>query len=371
MHAVLAVTNDISADQRVRRTATTLQKMGMEVTVIGRKLPGIQFKEPYPFHTIHLSLCFRKGPLFYAGYNFRLLLRLLRIPVHLLVANDLDTLPAVYLASRLRRKPLLYDSHELFTGVPELVNRPYIRRIWELMEAFLLPRIRYACTVSPLIARHYKEKYGITMQVIRNLPVSRPVPVDHALFLRQGKERIILYQGALNLGRGLESAIRAMQYTKGIRLVLVGTGDMEAALKRLVQELGLDDSVTFTGRIHPDNLPGYTRQADVGISLEEDMGLNYRYAMPNKVFDYIMAGVPVLVSDLPMLRSLIENHGIGKVAASSDPGRLAELFQEMSVSNERANWKHNLAEAASELCWEKEEPRLMVLIRETLASHSV
>jgi glycosyltransferase involved in cell wall biosynthesis len=368
MHAVLAVTNDITADQRVRRTAAALQKLGLHVTVIGRKLQHYQSGED-PFQTMRMSLWFRKGPLFYAEFNLRLFSRLLRIPCNLMVANDLDTLPGVYLVSRLRHLALLYDSHELFTGVPELVHRPVVRKIWETIEAFLLPRVRYACTVSPLIAEYYNHKYGIDMEVIRNLPVSENAPAESPS-LRVGNEKIILYQGALNLGRGLESAIRAMQFTRGIRLVLVGTGDVEASLKQLVQSLDLSALVTFTGRISPDALPGYTRQADLGISLEEDLGLNYRYAMPNKVFDYIMSGVPVLVSDLPMLRSLVETYGIGKVVASSDPSALAVMFHEMMESHERAGWKRNLAAAATELCWENEEPRLIALIRKSMGTYS-
>jgi len=367
MHIVIAVTNDISTDQRVIRTASTLYGMGARVTVIGRHagrtLPGTDPR----FEARRMHLVFRRGPLFYAEYNVRLFFRLLFMKAELLVSNDLDTLPAAYLAAIVRKTVLVYDSHEYFTEVPELVGRKGVRKIWERIESFIVPHIRYAYTVSGSIAGAYYQKYGIDMKVIRNLPFRIDPATVPPVRLKAGNEKIILYQGSLNMGRGLELAIRAIRHARDAHLVIIGQGDMEKKLKEQVQSLELQDRVTFIDRVPPDRLTAFTIQADLGISLEEDLGLNYRFALPNKVFDYIQARVPVLVSDLPEVRALVERYQVGMVCRTSDPGDLGALFTEILFDEEkRSVWKSNLEAAAQELCWEKEEARLIEIYMDAL-----
>jgi glycosyltransferase involved in cell wall biosynthesis len=367
MHIILAVTNDISTDQRVIRTAHTLQHMNARVTVIGRRY-GQSLEDTDPgFKAIRMTLLFNRGPLFYAEYNLRLFMKLMFLQADLLVSNDLDTLSAVYWTSKFRNIPLVYDSHEFFTEVPELVGRNAVKSIWEWLESRMLPHIRHSSTVSMPIAAAYHAKYGISMQVIRNLPIKREHPQESSPRLRKSSEKIILYQGSLNAGRGLEQAIHAMQFTQGMQLIIIGKGDLEDNLKDLVLSLGLQNRITFTGRISPDLLYNYTVQADLGISLEEDLGLNYRFSLPNKVFDYIQAGVPVLVSDLPEIRTLVEDYKVGMISKAGSAEELALLFSRILGDTERLlEWKANLRTAAAELCWEKEEPKLIALIKSAL-----
>ena len=360
MQIVLAVTNDISTDQRLIRTAITLSRMPARVTIIGRlrgdltlSLPGIRTKR--------MRLLFNRGPLFYAEYNIRLFFILLCVKADIYTANDLDTLPAIYLAARLKNKAVVYDSHEYFTEVPELMGRNLVKGIWERLEASMLPRIRFSSTVSASIASAYQQKYGITMEVIRNLPVSKALPVkdtkgDHNL------PHTILYQGSLNKGRGLELAISAMKFMTGTTLKIIGSGDIENDLKQLAINLGLREVVHFTGRMITEDLQYHTAGADLGISLEEDMGLSYRYALPNKVFDYIQAQIPVLVSDLPEMSKLVEKYGVGKVCKTREPEALAGIFTEMLTNREkRLYWKMNLVTASGQLCWEKEAYKVVAL----------
>jgi len=276
------------------------------------------------------------------------------------LACDLDTLPAAYLAARIRHQPLIYDSHEYFTEVPELAGRPAVKKIWEGMERRILPHIRFAYTVSQSIADAYREKYGIAMEVIFNYPSRNKALIQPGFTLRRGQEKIILYQGSVNKGRGLELAIGAMKFLPGARLVIIGEGDILDDLKKMTADAGLSGSVTFTGRIAMEELFHYTRQADVGISLEEDLGLNYRFTMPNKLFDYVQAGVPVLVSDLPEMAEVVKKFDIGRVIRTSDHSDLASCISSMLDNTaERARWKKNLQAAAEELCWEKEEGKLL------------
>jgi glycosyltransferase involved in cell wall biosynthesis len=368
MHIILAVTNDIITDQRVIRTAHTLHNMQARITIIGRRFRGKQFVADPRFEIIQMNLIFNKGPMFYAEYNIRLFCRLLVMKADVLVSNDLDTLPAVYAASKIKNTAVVYDSHEYFTEVPELKNRRVVRRIWEDIESRILPRIRFSSTVSFSIAEAYRKKYNIHMEVIRNLPFRRTTEAAPAFNLRKQSEKIILYQGVLNMGRGLEMAIKAMQFTEDIQLVIIGQGDVETALKELTRSLGLTQKITFTGRISPEKLFDYTVQADLGISLEEDLGLNYRFALPNKVFDYIQAGVPVLVSDLPEVKSLVLQYDVGVINNTKTPVELAALFKQILDDEAKMQtWKLNLKKAAAELCWENEEPRLLNLYKEAIS----
>lgn len=355
----LSVINDLVTDNRVHKVAVSLQKMGFQPVLIGRLLPESHALER-DYLTHRMKLMFRKGSKFYLEYNLRLLIYLLRSDIGVFVANDLDTLPANYLASRIKRKPLIYDSHEYFTEVPELIGRGLVKNIWIWLEKHLVPRVNAAYTVCESIAEVYREKYKVDFRVVRNLPVRTtneqnidPITSSHPI---NSSSKIILYQGALNLGRGLELAIRAMQYLENTELWLAGDGDLTSQMKNLVSELKLDKMVKFLGRLPLQELLEITRKADLGISLEEDLGLNYRFALPNKLFDYIQAGVPVLVSDLPEMKRIVEQYQVGLVAQTRQPSELAEIMKAMlSDQAQRQIWKQNLPRAAADLCWENEE----------------
>jgi len=305
--------------------------------------------------------------LFYAEYNIRLFLFLLFTKQDAFLACDLDTLAASYLASLIRGIPLIYDSHEYFTEVPELVGRPAVKKIWEGIEKRILPHIRFAYTVSQSIADAYRAKYGIPMEVIFNYPTRKKSLIQPGFSLRREQEKIILYQGSVNAGRGLALAIRAMEFINGSRLVIIGEGDLLEDLIKFTGNAGLSGCVTFTGRISMDELYAFTQQADVGLSLEEDLGLNYRYALPNKLFDYIQAGIPVLVSDLPEMAALVRKYTIGKVIGTKDPSELASCISSMlNNAADRERWKENLLIASEELCWEKEEGKLLGIIQKAI-----
>jgi glycosyltransferase involved in cell wall biosynthesis len=367
MRIVQCVTNDINTDRRVMRTSLSLKKLPAEVLIIGRKLKNTRDLFHSGVQTHRMRLLFNKGPLFYAEYNIRLFFFLLTARADLIAANDLDTLPAVYLASRIRNIPLVYDCHEYFTEVPELVFRPLVKKIWGKIEALILPHVKHAYTVSYSISADYNIKYGIHMSVIRNLPDRLNVRCLPGIPLKEKGEKLIIYVGSLNVGRGLESAIMAMQYLRNVRLIIIGTGDVEKELRELSSSLSLESCVTFTGRLMPDELQPYITQADLGISLEEKLGLNYFYALPNKVFDYIQACIPVLVSDVPEMKALVSHYNVGMVAHTSEPLQLATIMGEMLYNTEkRSVWQANLEKASLELCWENEESLLTDIYRKAL-----
>ena len=358
---VLAVTNDIVTDNRLHKVANTLINNGYKVTIVGRKFADSQNLFNRPYNTRRFKLWFNKTFMFYANYNLRLFAYLLRVRADIIVANDLDTLLASWLAAKIRKKVLLFDSHELFTEVPELVDRPFIKSVWRLGEKLLLPGIQIGYTVSRPIQEYYKAKYNKDFALIRNVGMFR-FENNH---IPDTNERIIIYQGAVNKGRGLELMLETIKLLNGIKLWIVGSGDIIEDLKIKARELKVEEKVVFIGRVPLDKLWKYTSKADLGFSLEEDLGLNYRYALPNKIFDYIQARIPVIVSDLPEMRSLIEKHKVGLVLTERTAENLAEHINSILFNeDEREELTRNLELAARDLCWEREEEKIILLYRD-------
>nr|WP_319509756.1 glycosyltransferase [uncultured Draconibacterium sp.] len=360
---IVSVTNDLVADNRVHKVCTSLEEMGLDVLLVGRKLKNSQpLTRSYQTHRMRLLLS--KGACFYAEYNFRLFLLLLFRKADVLLANDLDALAANYLASKIKRSALVYDSHEYFTEVPELIGRPRVKHIWEWLEGKMLPNLKHCYTVCDSIAAVYNEKYGVPFQVVRNIPTSKNTV---QLNKKENQQKVILYQGAVNIGRGLEQAIKAMYFIEGAQLVIAGDGDIKGQLEELVRTEKLEDKVRFTGRLTIEELAKLTPTADLGLSIEEDLGLNYRFALPNKLFDYIRSGVPMLISDLPEMKAIVEKYNIGAISNSHDPKELANAINEaLNNSDKRESWKTNLVQASNELTWENEAEVLKGIFAEFL-----
>lgn len=349
----LLVINDLITDNRVHKIAQTLHDFGYEPRLIGRQLRKSKKLDRRRYTTRRMKLCFETGPLFYAEFNLRLFFILLFSKAKIIVSNDLDTLAAAFLASKLRTRRLVYDSHELFTEVPELINRRGKQRIWRKLESFLLPKLTDAYTVCESIATYYHSLYGTNFKVVRNLPyriATEELPVKH-----EKENKIILYQGSLNQGRGLELAIEAMLYINNAQLWIAGTGEREKQLHTLCRHWGLEQKIVFLGQIPLQDLSKITSQADLGLSLEEDLGLNYRFALPNKLFDYIQHQIPVLVSPLPEMKKLVEKYKVGEILTSKAPREVALQIENMlRNTNSRREWAQNLRKAAEKLCWEME-----------------
>ena len=353
---ILSVINDLVGDQRMHRIASSLQEAGYEVLLVGRRYADSLPLPDRPYQTHRMRLWFRKGKCFYLEYNLRLLFLLLFQRVDIITANDLDTLLASYLAAKWRNKRLIYDSHEYFTEVPELVRRPLTRALWLRLERWIFPKLTTVYTVNSSLARIYQSLYGVEVEVVRNVPFRRKEVV------KAPPGSVLLYQGSLNIGRGIELMIEAMTHLPEYQLWIVGRGDIEPELRAQARQLSLQDRVLFHGFVPLEELAQITSQAILGFSLEEDLGDNYRYASPNKVYDYIQAGVPVLVSDLPEMRRIVEQYGVGEIMETSNrtPLILAKRIRHLlSHPNQLTQYRQKCSLAAKVLNWEKEKSLLL------------
>jgi glycosyltransferase involved in cell wall biosynthesis len=361
---ILAVTNDLYTDQRTHRIAQSLCKLRASVTLVGRILPNSPALQARHYKTKRFKLLFSKGFLFYAVYNLRLFFYLIFRKADIIVANDLDTLAACFLAAKIKRKTIVYDSHEYFTEVPELVNRKFVRSIWLMIEKTFLPHVKYSYTVNESIALIYSRKYNISMEAIRNLPMKITPRSNLSKPIYYPGKKIILYQGSLNLGRGLEMAIDAMQYIESAVLVIIGEGDISNKLRQRVSNLNLGEKIKFLGRIAFDQLSSYTACVTLGLTIEENRGLNYFYSLPNKMFDYIQSGIPVVASNFPEISGIINAYNIGCTIDDRNPLHFAGVINNiLNDPSGYAIWKSNLIKAASELCWENEEFKLLSIYR--------
>ena len=354
---VVSVINDLVSDQRVHKVCTTLTNMGFEVLLVGRQLPNSPKLEERIYKTKRMRLLFTKGPLFYAEYNKRLMLFLLSHKFDLLVSNDLDTLLANYMVSKIKSKPLVYDSHEYFTEVPELHGRK-AKKVWEQIEARIFPKLKDIITVNKSIANLYEKKYGKELKVVRNIPFRRSSieMLTKADLGISEQQRIIILQGAgINVDRGAEEAVLAMKYLDNAILLIVGGGDVLDTLKQMVLDHKLEDKVRFIPRQSIDKLYAYTAIADVGLSLDKDTNLNYHFSLPNKIFDYIQCGTPVLASDLPEVKNIIQSYDVGLILEEHAPKSIAKSLELMLNSDFKNVHEKQLEKAAEELVWENEE----------------
>jgi glycosyltransferase involved in cell wall biosynthesis len=364
---ILSVTNDLTTEQRVDKVCRTLIKLGFEPVLLGRRKRDSQDLSKRAYRTRRFRLLFEKGPLFYACYNTRLFFFLLFSKTDLIVANDLDTLMASYLASKIKAVPLVYDTHEYYTETPELVSRPLVQAIWKGIEKRIFPRLKHVYTVNESIAGIYEKAYGVKVQVVRNVPETKAALPERNRLSKGLPEdkKIILLQGAgINIQRGAEEMVQAMQYIDNAIFMVVGGGDVLEDLKRLSSELELESKIIFIPKQPLDKVREYTVEADLGVTLDKDTNPNYRYSLPNKLFDYIQAGVPVLASPLVEVKKIIERYDIGTTIDNHDPEHIADKVNWIFSDPKKLGlWKQNLKFASEALCWEKEEETLIQIYR--------
>jgi glycosyltransferase involved in cell wall biosynthesis len=365
---IVSVINDLATDQRVLRTCSVLKEHGFEVVLFGRELKNSPSTNHLPYKIKRVKMFFTKGPFFYFFFDLRLYLFLMGNKADALFSNDLDTLWPNFRASKIRKIPLIFDSHEIFCEVPELQKTPMKKRIWERLEKRIVPQLKYCITVNRSIANYFKEKYGTSFSVVRNIP--EPVPAftlktKQELGIPTDKKILILQGAGINMDRGAEELVQAMQYVNSAHLFIIGSGDVFENLIDMVAQLKLSNKITIKYKMPKTELLQYTFNADIGISIDKDTNPNYHFSLPNKIFDYIQAGLPVLTSKLPEITSIVTRYNIGTVIDNHDPKHIAEKIEFMLNSSELPVWKENTKKATADNTWETEKKHLSDII-ETL-----
>lgn len=357
MRIIVSVFNNLYTDQRVEKVCRTLSENGYEIELIGNNWRGLPpVNRNYSVKRLNLRAKILRHA--YLEFQWKLYRHLLKSAGRncILLSNDLDTILPNYLVSKKLGIPLVFDSHEIFTEMPSLAGR-FPQKIWRTLEKQLLPKIRYMITASESYADWFGEKYKISRPVVvQNFPLYLKSQKNYG----QNDPKIIIYQGVINPSRGLDKMIAAMAEIPNAKLWIAGDGPMKTEYEQLTKKLGLQKNIEFLGQIFPEKLREITQQADVGLSIEENNGLSYYFSLPNKISDYIQARIPVVVSDFPEMKKIIKEFQVGETI--SDHSELAEKIKKV-LEKAPEFYSENLEKAAAQLCWEKEEPKLLNLFR--------
>jgi glycosyltransferase involved in cell wall biosynthesis len=337
----------------MHRICTTLAENGYAVTLVGRRLANSLQLTEKKFKQKRIRCLFNKAKWFYAEYNMRLFFYLLFKKMDAICAIDLDTILPCLRISRLKKIPRIYDAHELFTEMKEVMSRPSIQKIWTRIEKKTVPEFKYGYTVSESIAEEFFRRYNVKYQTIRNLPVLQPLKTD------EHKEKFILYQGAVNEARGLEYLIPAMQWINS-RLVICGDGNFMKQLKEIIAEYKLEDKVELKGMLPPDQLQQIAQKAYIAVAVPEKEGLNQYLALPNKFFDYIHSGLPQVTVNYPEYRKINSQFQVGILLDDISPERIATAVNNLLADNVLyVKLQKNCLKAREVFNWQQEEKKII------------
>ena len=376
-------------DHRVMRSATTLVEAGFAVSIIdieterGRpvkeEICGVQLK-----HIVtpnwYLSKGFKLWFLVQAMWMFiRSTIQLVRTQADVYHAHDISALPACYLAARLRGKSLIFDAHEL--PMSKELYSPRWRGLiapFSRLLAIMIPYCVGVITVSPPIAQEIRNRYSSPeVTLVRNTPVYRAVPRTDRLrrYLKiPSNVRLALYQGTLQADRELHRLVRSARFLEpDIVIVLMGQDDegVQAQLEALIDSEGLADRVKIVPPVPHAELLDWTASADIGLIIfPTHRSLGLRMCLPNKLFEYLMAGLPILATPLDAVSDLIRTYDVGQVVCSlapADVGAAINALMADAAACERM--RHNALSAAQrDLCWEKERHQLIALYRSIMGT---
>jgi glycosyltransferase involved in cell wall biosynthesis len=353
-HIICTVTNDLNFDQRMIRICNSLAANGYKVTLTGRKLPDSQPLTERSFRQVRLSCFFKKGALFYAAYNLRLFFWLLFQRADCVCAIDLDTILPCLWASKIKGWERVYDAHELFCEMKEVVSRPSRYRIWKKIEQYAVPQFRHGYTVCQPIADEFKKMYGVEYKVIRNIAVLKELEAQPTT-----SSPYFLYQGAVNEGRSFETLIPAMKYTN-IPLHIYGDGNFFNQTQKLIEKNNVFEKVKLMGKLKPEELREVTKIAYAGITLFENTGQSNYLSLANRFFDYIQAGIPQLCVNYPAYREINDKYEVALLIDDLSPETISNALN--LLANDLVLYhrlKSNCLKARKALCWQEEEKDLI------------
>jgi glycosyltransferase involved in cell wall biosynthesis len=350
---ICTVTNDLNYDQRMIRICTSLANAGYDVTLVGFKRKKSKPLTDRPFKQVRLPIIAEQGKLLYIHYWINLFFFLLTRKADIFCAIDLDTILPVYYASKLRSKKRVYDAHEIFTDLKEVISRPSVHRMWTWIGNHTVPHFRVGYTIGECYADEFRKRYGVNYGVVRNATILKPVQIPEKI------DRFILYQGWVNVGRCFEQLIPAMQHVDA-KLVVCGEGNFYQQAQALARQYGVADKIVFKGYVPPAQLGEYTLQAYIGITLFEDTSLSNRLSLANRFFDYMHYGVPQLCIKYPEYERINTQYEVASLVENPTPENIAGALNRLL--NDEAYYQRlqqNCLAARQKYCWQEEEKKLL------------
>jgi glycosyltransferase involved in cell wall biosynthesis len=353
----------------MQRICSSLAANGYDVLLVGRKKPKSIPLNAGPFCQKRLNSWFQKGPGLYIEHNCRLFFYLLFLRTDVICAIDLDTILPCYFVSVLRRKKRVYDAHELFTEMKEIVSRPLILRWWMSVERFAVPKFRNGYTVNQSLVEELHRRYGVNYQRIRNMPVlntEQGTGNSGERTKNNQQPATIIYQGAVNEGRSFETLVPAMQQVNA-KLVICGDGNFFEQTKALIKQYSVQEKVTLRGYVRPEELRNITPTARIAVMIFEAKGMNQYHSLSNRFFDYIMAGVPQVCVNYPEYRAINDRYNIALMINDTTAETIASAINRLLTDDIlHQELRQNCLTARQELNWTTEEKKLLAFYEKLL-----
>ncbi|SRR5579875_36245 len=386
INVCMHVLGSARSDVRVMREAHALLEAGYSVSIVDiesadsrsrreEELDGVSLKHIIVSRAFAVTR-FTRWPLLRAGRIFvHSLLRLLQTPADIYHAHDVNALPTSYIAACLRHKPLIFDSHELPLAEITITWR-WLPFLLERLLQHIIPRCAGIITVSSPIVREIQDRYQVSdVSLIRNVPPYRLIAKSNRL--RHGLEidertRIVLYQGGLQAGRGLDLLVRAAKFLESHIMIVIMGKDIrgtQSQLEALIREEGVAHRVKIIPPVPYAELLDWTASADIGLIVyPPDYSMNIRMCLPNKFFEYLMAGLPILASPLDAVGEIIQSFHVGRLVTTLTPDAIGTAINKMVAdASALATMRRNGLAAAQEVfCWEKECKELIQLYHRLL-----
>ncbi|HEX2983612.1 MAG TPA: glycosyltransferase [Ignavibacteriales bacterium] len=356
-------------DSRLLSLHKSLKESGYSVRIISFELDDPDFINKDDGEVKIYKLLKRSSPLyFYPAFYFLAFINLFRAKYDFVFAEEVYSLPIAGLIAKIKRAKLFYNSRELYGYIGALRNSKFKQRFWAYIERFFIKFADVVLTTGDMDSEFIRKEYNLKQDVaaIRNIPqyktVSSPVDLHKKLGIPESGI-IILYQGIIVEGRGIDYIIEAIKNLPRIYFVVVGDGPQRSRYEQAALDKNVGERVKFAGRVSHSELLNYTAGADIGASLIENISISYYYALPNKLFEYIMAGLPVISSDLPQMKKIVEEYDTGYVLQMKSPDELKVVLEKLINSPEELTaLKKNSLEAAKILNWENEYKKLSNLL---------
>ncbi len=349
-------------DSRITNLTNSLRYDGYRVSCIGFDwfIAPKDYEDDY-FKVFKLV----KGKirlLFYLKFSIKLLKELLQTHADLYIAEDFYTLPLVTIIGKIRKSKVYYNSRELYAFLGGLRNRPILQRLVKAIEQYFVKKVDLVLTTGEMDSAFLEKFYGINNTlVIRNIPLLQKPSCKIDFREEYGipaDKIILLYQGVLLEGRGIPLIMRTMRQVENSVLLILGDGEQKHNFQKLATELGVNDRIIFAGTIQQSELINYTAGADIGLSLIENISISYYHALPNKLFEYIMAGLPVLSSDLPQIKKIIDDYNVGETVDILNENNIVEALKKWENNPDIIErYKLNCNKAAADLNWQSEYER--------------
>ena len=364
---IITFLGNANQDSRVVNLIESLLNLNYKVQTISFDWKTENFKSQIGKTNIYILDKSKSSLKFYFTFFYLLTKDLLKFKADIYFTEDVYTLPLTYLFAKYNKAKIFYNSREIYANLGALRNKSFTQNVITKIEQKFIKKVDYVLVTGEMDKNYLKEFYKLNnILVIRNLPkyTEKISKIDlRTKYEIPYDKSILIYQGVILEGRGILKLIKLMNKIDNAYFIIIGDGEFKKQFEEETQKLNLKSKVHFIGAVNHSELLSYTASADIGVALIENISLSYYYALPNKLFEYIMAGVPVLCSDLPQMKNIIDEYKVGRYVNAEDEDEIISILKEMLIEKERFNYfKINCYKAAKELNWEFEFDKVKELL---------